>query len=385
MPARLIDARRWCFAIFALSVLALVVAACGSSGSGSGSGESTTEGAGAASSAVEKTVEKFSQEITSWPGPNEPVKPPGGKSITVITCGSQGITCVRVANGVTAAGKALGYNVKVVDGQSQPTVWNQALQAAVTSKADGIVLAAVPPSLVGAGIEKAEAAQIPVAAVLSVLGAPTAVKVDYPRTEVVEANSAFIAAESGGGAKVLELVAPEFPETAAYPKEYAKDLAADCSGCEVVESIKFTLALASQRLAGDVAQALQQNPEINYITMPFDTINPFVIQGVRQAAKTGKVKLVGIGADPPSIQAIESGEQVMSLGTPAEWMGWDAVDGLVRTFAGDPVPPLQKKTGTETNYSVPMRYVTKEDLSGPEGWQGDLDYQQKFEELWGVG
>jgi ribose transport system substrate-binding protein len=275
--------------------------------------------------------------------------------------------------------------VKVIDGQSQPMVWNQAIQTAITSKTDGIVLAAVPPALVGAAIAKARAADIPVAAVLSVLGAPTAVKVDYPRTDVVAANSAFIAKDSGGTAKVLELIAPEFPETAEYPELYRKDLAADCKGCEVVASAKFTLALASQRLAGDVAQALREHPDIDYITMPFDTINPFVIQGVRQAGRAGKVKLVGIGigADPPSVEAIKSGDEAMSLGTPAEWMGWDAVDGLVRTFAGEAVPPLRKGVGTETNYQVPLEYITADNLPGPEGWQGDLDYQRKFRELWG--
>lgn len=384
MHSRLLAASRLGLVLVLVLALAVALQACGSSDdSSTGGGDASAGESAAVSAGAAKTFEKFSQEVTAWPGPDEAVSPPKGKQITVITCGSQGITCVRVANGVSAAGKALGYSVKVVDGQSQPTVWNQAIQSAVTSKSDGIVLAAVPPPLVGAAIAKAEAADIPVAAVLSVLGADTTVKVDYPRNEVVQANSAFIAEDSEGDAKVLELIAPEFPETAAYPELYAKELKADCEGCEVVASTKFTLALASQRLAGAVAQALQSNPEINYITMPFDTINPFVLQGVRQAGKTGKVKLVGIGADPPSVEAIESGEQVMSLGTPAEWMGWDAVDGLARTFAGSPLPPLQKSSGTETNYTVPMKYVTAENLPGPEGWQGDFDYQAKFEELWG--
>ena len=380
MQRRLLSGGHFALALITTLAVAAALAACGSDDDDKKAG--TTESSTGSASA-DKVFAQYSKEITEWPGPNEKVAPPNGKSITVITCGSQGITCVRVANGVTAAGKALGYDVKVIDGQSQPTVWNKAIQSAITAKTDGIVLAAVPPALVGDAVSKAEAADIPVAAVLSVLGRKTTIKVDYPRTQVVEANSAFIAKDSGGGAKVLELIAPEFPETAAYPAQYRRNLKEYCSDCEVVASAKFTLALASQRLAGDVAQALQQNPEINYITMPFDTINPFVIQGVRQAGKTGKVKLVGIGADPPSIQAIKSGEQIMSLGTPAEWMGWDAVDGLVRTFAGVDVPPLQKGSGTETNYSVPLRYITKDNLPGPEGWQGDFDYQSEFKEVWG--
>jgi ribose transport system substrate-binding protein len=373
-----------------LAVLAAVaIGACGSSSSTSStSGSETSGGSEAESSGVSaqasQAYERFSQPIKEWPGPEEPVSPAKGKQLTVITCGSQGITCVRVANGVKAAGEVLGYEIKEIDGQGNPSVWNQAIKAAVADKTDGIVLAGVPPSLVVSALQDAKAANIPVAAALSILGSGPEVKVDYPRTHVVEANSAFIATDSNASAKVLELRDPEFPETNPYTKLYPQELKQACSGgCEVVDSIKFSLALAAQRLPSDLTQALQSNPEINYITMPFDTIAPFVSQGIRQAGMTGKVKMVGIGADPPSIQAIESGDEVESLGSPAEWMGWDAVDGLVRILVGDKVPPLQTTNDTETNYNVPLKYITAENLPGPEGWQGDFDYQKKFRELWG--
>lgn len=377
--------------VFVLA-LGVFLSACGSGGSTTSS-ESTgeaeaaetkpaasEEATGEGSTVSSATFEEFSAPI-KWLGPNVPVTPPPGKSITVVICGSQGITCVRVGEGVEAAAKAVGYKVKVVDGQSNPTVWNQAVQNAVAEKTDGIVLAAVPPGLVSGALEKAKAAGIPVAAALSVIGPAVDVKVELDRPAIAAANSAWIAKDSGGHARVLVVRDDEFPETKVTSEAYGPDLEAECSGCGVEDEVEFTLALASQRLAGEVTQALKQHPEINYIVQPFDTVTTFVKQGIIQAGKSGQVKIVGLGADPPSFEALKEGSMAQSLGTPAQWMGWDALDGLIRLFAGKPVPKLNKQT--QSNYDVPERFVTAETPEpGPSGWP-DFDYQSKFEALWG--
>jgi ribose transport system substrate-binding protein len=381
------DATRVGASMAAALALTLCVAACGSSSddndSSGGSAAASTGASSSAdsgSSAVATTMKTFSAPVT-WPGPTDPVTPPKAKKITIVTCGSQGITCVRVANGAKAAATALGYQATVIDGRSQPDVWNQAVSSAIASKTNGIVLAAVPAGLVAGGVSKAKAAGIPVVATLGVSGAPTA-KVDVSRPDVAKANSAFIAKDSGGNANVLLIRDAEFPETETTAKLYASTLKGDCPKCTVSKEVSFSLALAAQRLAGNVAQVLQQNPNINYIVTPFDTVMPFISQGIRQAGKTGKVKIVGLGADPPSLEAIKSGDQVMSLGNPAEWIGWDAVDAIVRSLAKKDLPAADGVT--QSSYAVPQRYVTKDNLPGATGWDGDFDYRSKFKELWGV-
>lgn len=368
--------------VAAMLALSVGAAACGSSNDSSSSSADKAAGgtASGVSSDVAATIKEFSAPVT-WPGPNDPVTPPKGKKITIVICGSQGITCVRVGNGAKAAAQALGYQANVIDGRSDPSVWNQAVQSAIADKSDGIVLAAVPAGLVAGGVAKAKKAGIPVAETLGVTGTPDE-KTDVSRPDVAKANSAWIARDSGGKANVLLLRDAEFPETETTAKLYPDELKKDCSGCSVSKSVNFTLALASQRLAGNVAQALQQNPNINYIITPFDTIVPFVSQGIRQAGKTGKVKMIGLGADPPSIQAIKSGDEAMSLGDPAEWIGWTAVDAIVRSLAKKDIPPADSVT--QSSYVIPQRYVTKDNLAGADGWQGDFDYQSKFKELWGL-
>ena len=368
-----------------IALVAVVGLAAGATACGSGNSSPSNGGASASDTKVSPNVasaiKEFSAPVT-WPGPDAAVKAPKAKKITIVICGSQGITCVRVGNGAKAAAQALGWQATVVDGRSDPAVWNQAVQSAIANKSNGIVLAAVPGGLVAGAVAKAQKAGIPVAETLGVTGDPAG-KTDVSRPDVAKANAAFIAKDSGGKANVLLVRDAEFPETETTAKLYPSVLKQFCSGCSVADQVKFSLALASQRLAGNIAQALQSNSKINYIVLPFDTVAPFVQQGIRQAGKTGKVKIVGLGADPPSIQAIKSGDQVMSLGNPAEWMGWTAVDTIVRKLSGKPLPA--RDGVTQSNYEIPQRYVTKSNISGADGWQGGFDYQSKFKQLWGVG
>jgi ribose transport system substrate-binding protein len=315
----------------------------------------------------------MSKPVVTWPGPDEAVKAEPGKKITILTCGSTGITCVRVANGAKAAADALGWDADVVDGQNQPTVWNSALSTALSEGTDAIILAAVPPAAAAGALEKAKKGGVPVIGLLSEAGAELAtdtITLDSPAIGKLMADT--VAVESDGNAKVLLLIDKQFPEIVPRWDAFRKELADVCPSCSVESEQEFSLALASQRLAGIVSSTLSSNPKINYVVQPFDAIAPFTEQGIR--AGGSKAKIVGLGADPPAVQAMTDGIQVASVGTPAEWMGWMAVDSLLRTEAGQEVP----------DYDVPSRVLTSDSIPGADGWQGDFDYQSKFKEIWGV-
>jgi ribose transport system substrate-binding protein len=378
--------RRWSPRVAAIAtafVVATSVAACGSSdedtakGSGSGEAAATTEKA----ASTDPVFAKYSSPVT-LDEPSKAVKAPAGKKITIIICGSQGATCVRVGNGAKEAAEALGYQVDVVDGRSQPSVWNQTFQSAIAKKSDGIVLAAVPPGLVSGAMAKAKAAGVKVAAVLSTAGPSPDVAVEIDRSEVSEGNSAFLAKDSGGKADILLVRDDEFPETKKSQLGYKTALPKICPECKISDEVSFTLALAAQRLAGNIASKLRNNPSINYVAIPFDAVAPFATQGIREAGRTGKVKLIGVGGDPPSIDALKADEMVESFGTPAEMMGWMALDGLARAFVGEKVG--ERNTTVITDYKVPQRLVTKENLpDGPTWDAGGFDYRSKFKQLWG--
>ena len=372
-------AARRAFAAASLAATALLSACTASTGA---STITSVDAASAASGnsravapAVRAAVSSAEAPQQAWPGPNAGVPVVHGKKIVAITCGSQGYGCVQGAQGVVTAGRSLGWNVQVVDGKGDPSVWNAAVAQAVADKADGIVLAAINPALVQDGLAQARAAHIPVIAqLLPKLPGPSVdgyITTDHAAGGKVLAD--WMIADSGGRAKVLMLDEPEFPELAIRNNAIRAELRSACPGCTIVSSAKFSIGTMAQQLPSLVTSTLQSHPEIGYVVAPFDSAATFAAQGIQQAGTT-TVKLVGAEGDPDGLSRVRSGAQAVDLATVPGWAGWAAVDDLLRLFQGRPV----------SNYTLPQRLFTAQNVpAGTGGWAGDVDYAAKFRAVWG--
>lgn len=355
-----------------LAVVALL-AACSSQASDSGA--TAAKGTGAGGPVVSAAVSSAAAAQTTWPGPDTAIVPPPGKKVVAITCGSQGYGCVQGAQGVAAAGKAVGWNVQIVDGKGDPSVWNASVVQAVTDKADGIVLAAINPALVQDGLARARAAHIPV--IVEFLPRSVAPGADgYVTTDHAAGGKTladWIIADSDGKAKVLMLDEPEFPELVARGDAIRDELKTACPGCSIVDSAKFSIGTMAEQLPGLVTTALQSHSDISYVLAPFDSSGTFAAQGIRDAQRTG-IALVSGEGDPDGLNRVRTGVQAADLATVPAWAGWAAVDQLARLFQHKPVQ----------DYSLPQRLFTKSDAPpGSSGWPGDLDYAAKFRSIWG--
>jgi ribose transport system substrate-binding protein len=323
-----------------------------------------------------KAVSAASAPLSQWPGAKAPVTPERGKTIYVITCASQGIGCVRAAKGVEEAGVALGWTVRTIDGQGDPATWNKGIQSAVAAKADGIVLAAVPPMLVGDALQKAAAGKVAVVSVFNPLPAKKDSVFAYVRpshTDQGRLAADWVADDSNGAARVIVVSDPIFPELVervnGFKEEFAK-----CGDCKIVETVQATIGEMAQRLPGAVAAALSRHPDATYVVSPFDSNGFFANEGVRQAGKAGKVKVASYEGDPQAIAMIREGSYAMTIADPAEWMGWQAADELARAFAGQPA----------ADTPVPYRLIVKANAPGTSGWMGDLDFRAEYKRLWSV-
>jgi ribose transport system substrate-binding protein len=362
-----------------LALVSVAASACGSSSSNSSSAAASGSGTGASSSAsgasasAAATVASFGKPVTTWPGPNTPFTPPTGDKVTVITCSSTGITCVRVANGVVAAGKVLGWSVNVVDGKGDPTVWNSAIREAIADKSNGIVLAAVVPALASGAIQAARAAHIPVIYTLGNVLQGTNLAMDTDRSEAGRVLADWTAVDSGGKAQVLVLYDNEFPELVSFANSYVAELAMVCPACKVVGKPSFTLETFATTLPGIVSNAMRDNPGLNYVLAPYDSAATFIQQGARQVART--VKVMGDGGDQPTVANLKDGIESASMGVPSEWMGWQALDAIGRYLAGKPVP----NTPVVQGLMVPGDITTQ----APTGsYSGGFDYQASYKKLW---
>jgi ribose transport system substrate-binding protein len=324
---------------------------------------------GAAADQARKTV-------TAWHGPANSPPLQKGKTIYVITCASQGIGCVRAANGAKEGGEAAGWTVRVIDGKGDPGTWNGAIQAAIAAKADGIVLAAVPPALVGDAIERAKKANVSVVSVFNPIPEANSpvfawVRPEHPAQGALMAD--WVAQDSQGKARVLVVEDREFGELRQRVTAFGEKIKM-CSSCKLVGSVDITLGTMVQRLPGLIASQLSANPDIDYIIVPYDSAAFFVSEGVRQAGKTGKVKIAGYEGDPQTIDAIQNGTQAATIADPAEWMGWQAIDELNRSFAGDKAQ----------NTAVVFKLIDKSNVPDTKGCLGDYDYKAQYRKMWGV-
>jgi ribose transport system substrate-binding protein len=358
-------------AVFA--ALALATAGCGGSG-GSAGGKSA-----GVSPAVKQDVVRAEQAVTAWPGPVGSPKPASGKRIVVVTCSSQGIGCVRAAAGATNAGKALGWTVQTIDGQGQPAVWNSAILSAITTHANGIVLDAVPPQLVGDALQKASQAHIPIVSVYnpkpSSAGVPVFAYVTPDHSEQGRLMADWVAMDSTGSARVIVVEDNEFPELVQRVRGFRQELAAVCGGCKIVATVSSTIGAMAQQLPSAVTSALQSNPTANYVIAPFDSNATFAAEGVQQAGKAGGVKVAGYEGDPQAISAVRGGQiQAVTIADPSEWMGWQAIGEFVRAFAG----------AQPADTPVPFRLIVKANAPSTSGWLGDFNYQSQYRRLWGL-
>lgn len=348
----------------------LLLASC-SSGLGT---DTPSNGNSSPTSAVEV---KAMEPIRSWPGPTDPVDPPAGVNLTILSCGSVASGCVLASDAAKDAAEELGWSARIIDGRLDPNTWNNAARQAATDNQDALIMVATNPALMQDGL--AEARDAGVRTVLTFQPESKGADVDsYVTTDHAAGGAVlgqFIGSDSGSDAHVLVLDAPEYPEAAIRNDAVVEELETQCPECAVTRQ-DFSAATMVQRLAGQVSSQLQQHPDINYVFTPFDAAGAFVAQGIRQAGKSATVRLVGAEGTPDSFERIQTGSQVATLVGSPGYVGWLAVDQVARLLDGQ---------DTDELVNVPQRLIVKDNLSaiGDDGsWQLDLDYQSEFKKLW---
>jgi ribose transport system substrate-binding protein len=329
-----------------------------------------------ADAAGSEAVAQAREALTKWPGPTTSPSAQKGKTVYVVTCSSQGIGCVRAGNGVKEAGELLGWTVRVVDGKGDPGTWNGAIQSAIAAGANGIVLDAVPPALVGDALDKAKKANVTIVSVFNPIPDAQSPVFAFVRPDHVAQGrlmADWVATDSGGKGQIVLVEDREFPELRQRVIGFESEIA-KCGGCKIVGRVDSTIGTMAQRLPGAVSAELNRDGSVTYLIAQYDSSAFFTTEGVRQAGKTGAVKVAGYEGDPQTIDAIRNGTQAATIADPAEWMGWQAVDELNRAFAGTP----------PANTPVAYRLIDKGNAPDTKGWLGDVDFRAEFRRLWGV-
>jgi ribose transport system substrate-binding protein len=383
-------ARRVGIAAVLATALVTTTVACGSESSSeeATSGATSTQAAGGTSDLLAQAkadAEKATAEVTSFepwdPGPGP--KPEAGLRFGSVSCLWSVPACKRIADGVDAAGNAIGWDTLVLDGTPDQNKQRQAMQSLVARKSQAVVVAALDPHGVGEQLKELNSTKVPWIGVNMLdpkkFGAIGNLDVVGGLVAGGRQLGAWVANDSQGKAKVLMMSSTDNPALQLRDQgfqEYLKQFA----DIEFVGETKYVpFSSVGPPLQAQVESILQANPagSIDYIYTPFDGFATFVVNGVQAAGRAGDVKVLGFDGSPQNLAFIRGGRaQVATQATAWGWCSFAAVDALNRVLGGE---KFEDK-------GCPSKVIDKTNVP-PEGevFDGDIDYQAEFKRLWTAG
>jgi ribose transport system substrate-binding protein len=305
-------------------VLLALTAACSSSGSSSSaSGGSTTGGSTTGGSTSGKSYKMtFIQGVA------------GDGFYVTMGCGIQ------------AEAKKVGNITVNIQGPSQfdPTLQNPIIESVTAAKPDAILIAPDDVSASRPPISQAMAAGIKVVLVDTTLSDPSGAVSQISSDNLAGGADAFTAIKQlvpNGGEVFVVNTKPGISTTDQRTSGFAAAAKADPKFKYVgVQYDQDTASLAAQVTLA----ALQKNPNIVGIFATNLFSAEGAATGIRQAGKSGKVKVVGFDADPDQITALKQGTVQALIAQAPYAIGTNAVDQAVAALSGK---PTTAKIGTK--------------------------------------
>jgi ribose transport system substrate-binding protein len=403
------NARSGLALILPLAVLVTGIAACGTSSS-SGSDSSPAAGSSTTASASGKyeplswfqarLAQDYSPAVVGTPPSSAPAHKPG-LNVWTISCGQESAGCSGPAAATVAAGRLLGWNVKVCDGDfGIGGAIGNCIQQAIAAKAAAVISISLSCNQAHAAMLELKAKHIPLIgsdafdcndpdgyvgsqsvftdSIEFTKAAPTAADLNEA---IGSADADYLVAHYNGQVKVIDLAfqvpGAEYANTG-FLAELAK-----CQTCQVVDTIKYSPAdTADGNLKNEFASALAAYPTANSVFDWSDAIadqNGYVAS-IDSVGKQSSFCLVTAqdSAGPVNDQYMNDGNgQCADGGQDSEWLGYSAIDEVLRAVNGQPAAlegegPLLISKG----HNIP---------AGNGAWHYDYNYIAAYKSAWGVG
>lgn len=360
----------------------LLAAACSSSGS-AGNGASAPSGSASASSTAvataQATVKQYEATPTSIPQ-TTPLAHPVTKGRTFVDLECENTQCHDIATGVQAAGKAIGWNVKLINyNDTQPATLVAAFQQALQYHPVGVSLTGTSPALWSSVLPEYKQAGIPIipASVGPIaVQAPVAATVDGTGAYTIPAKAIadWFIAQSNASGHVLLVDIPSFPVLQETATAVAAELAAQCPNCKVSRFDATIAQVDANGVVSAVVSQLQRDPSIKYVI----STDGVFISGLASAAKAAGISGLQIGSTIGGItneQDILAGSESATLPWPGVVEGWVIMDAAARVSEGMSVP--------DGDDNQPVQLLVKGNFSTPqESLLQPADYPAQFEKLW---
>ncbi|WP_030300392.1 substrate-binding domain-containing protein [Streptomyces katrae] len=373
--------RKTALAAAALLAAAVTAVAGCESGSPNATGPSPGAGCPAVLQEAKAAVRRAESKDTSWNGPTTGPRAVPGKSLVYVAQTMTNPGVAGVAKGVKEAAQAIGWDVRVIDGEGTPAGIQAALSQAVTLKPSGIVIGGFDPRLTSQQVAQAEEAGIPLIGwhAVSSPGPSTSPRLFTNITtrveEVAKASADWVIAQSDGNAGVVVFTDDSIPFAGTKSRLIERRLAA-CPGMKLLAHANIPIPDASRRTPQEVSSLLSRFPKdwtysVAINDLYFDDAAP----AFRAAGRPGAGPPFNIGAgdgDPSAFRRINSKQfQSATVPEPLSQQGWQIVDEFNRAFAGQPA----------SGYVAPVHIATAANSSGASSWNPP-DYRGAYEKIW---
>ncbi|MER5435214.1 substrate-binding domain-containing protein [Streptomyces sp. NPDC002588] len=330
-----------------------------------------------------KTSVKAAEDVDAlWDGPTTGPRAATGKTIVYVAQSMTNPGVAGAADGVKEAAKAIGWNVRVIDGQGTPAGIQAALSQAVAVKPDGIVLSGFDPKSTAQQVAQADAAGIPLIGWHAV-DAPGPSKdpklfsnITTQVQDVAKISADWVVSQSDGRAGVVVFTDASIPFAKGKSDLIVKELAT-CSDVKVLTTSNIPIADASSRTPQEVSALLSRygtkwTSSVAINDLYFADAAP----ALRAAGKQGAGAPFNIGAgdgDPSAFQRINSKQfQSATVPEPLSEQGWQMVDEFNRAFAGEPA----------SGYVPPVHITTADNSGGKSSWDPS-GYREAYRKIWG--
>lgn len=372
-------------AVLLTAAAASALAAC-SKGSDTASTAAAGSGAGGCQDVVAKAktaVDAATDTKATWRGPTTGPRATAGKTVVYV---AQTLTNPGVAGnaaGVKEAAAAIGWTVRVIDGQGSPAGITAAMGQALSLKPAGIVIGGFDPGSVTASVQQANAAGIPLIGwhALGTPGPSTSPKLFSNVTtrveDVAKISADYIIVKSNGTAGVVVFTDNSIPFAAGKAKMIQDELAT-CSTAKLLKVENIPIPDAGTRTPQEFSSLVSsQGKAWTYSVAINDLYFDNAATPLRAAGKDGKGAPFNVGAGDGSaaaFQRIASGSfQAATVPEPLAQEGWQIVDEFNRAFSSAPASGL-----------VPDVHVTdSSNVGSTTSWDPQNGYRDVYKKIWG--
>ncbi|GGG01731.1 sugar ABC transporter substrate-binding protein [Paenibacillus abyssi] len=270
---------------------------------------------------------------------------------------------VALDQGIKDEVEKFGYEVTILDGQSNSQLQLGQIEDSLVKKVDAIILAPVNSDELVPGVRKANEAGVPVITVEGVIseGVEIASSIMFDNEGAGRIAAEFMIQELGQGA-VLETSGAQGTYQAILRSYGFKERMSAASTFGVVSKNANWQAENAQHITAD---SITANKRINGVYSHNDDMIRGILGGLRQmnklkkAGEEGHILIVGTDGTPEALERIRRGEQDASVQQNPLEMGAAAVQAVAAVLEGREVEKVKV---------IPAVLITKDNVDEPNLW-----------------